>query len=136
MLFGFGLVVGNLAGGRAADRARDPSILIFLIALTVVMALFAATATNPVLAAILLFGMGVFGFAITPGIQARVLDHAPGAATLASSANIAAFNVGNALAAWIGASTLAHGDASPLVIGAVMAAIATGLLVVARSVQR
>ncbi len=136
VLFGVGLVVGNVVGGRAADRARDPSLLIFLIALTVVMALFAATTTNPVLAAILLFLMGVFGFAITPGIQARVLDHAPGAATLASSANIAAFNIGNALAAWLGASTLAYSDASPLIVGAIMAAAATGVLTVARALNR
>lgn len=136
VLFGAGLVVGNVAGGRAADRSRDPSLLAGLIALTVVLAAFAVTAANPVLAAIWLFLMGVFGFGITPGIQARVLDHAPGAATLASSANIAAFNLGNAVAAWLGATALSHGDASPLVVGAVMAAIATGLLLVARSVRR
>lgn len=136
VLFGAGLVIGNIAGGRAADRSRDPSLLVGLIALTVAMAVFAATASNPVLAAILLFLMGVFGFGITPGIQARVLDYAPGAATLASSANIAAFNVGNALAAWLGATALGYGDASPLVVGAVMAVIATGLLLVARSLRR
>jgi len=106
-----------------------------LLALTVVMALFAVTAANSAFAAVLLFLMGVFGFGITPGIQARVLDHAPGAATLASSANIAAFNVGNALAAWLGGATLARGGAaSPLVVGAIMAAVATGLLALARSI--
>jgi MFS transporter, DHA1 family, inner membrane transport protein len=135
VLFGAGLVIGNIAGGRAADRSRDPSLLVGLIALTVVLAVFATTASNPVLAAIGLFLMGVFGFGITPGIQARVLDHAPGAATLASSANIAAFNVGNALAAWLGAITLGYGDASPLFVGAVMAATATGLLLLARSLR-
>jgi len=135
VLFGVGLVIGNVAGGVTADRARDSGLLVGLLALTVVMALFAVTAANSAFAAVLLFLMGVFGFGITPGIQARVLDHAPGAATLASSANIAAFNVGNALAAWLGGATLARGGAaSPLVVGAIMAAVATGLLALARSI--
>jgi MFS transporter, DHA1 family, inner membrane transport protein len=136
VLFGVGLVVGNAVGGRAADRARDRSVLAFLVALAVILATFAATAHHPAFAAVLLFLMGVFGFAITPGIQTRVLDHAPAAATLASSANIAAFNVGNALAAWLGAGTLGYSAASPLIVGAIMAAMAAALLIVASRLER
>ncbi|MGS2807544.1 hypothetical protein [Nocardia sp. MW-W600-9] len=73
--------------------------------------------------------MGFFGFGATPGLQMRVLDHAADAPTLASSANIAAFNVGNFLGVWLSglAISAGFGWVSPLWVGAGFAA--TGLVV-------
>lgn len=135
--FGVGVVVGNIVGGWSADRLGDTALIGALCALVVVMAVFASAAGSRLVAAGLLVLMGVFGFAIAPGVQARVLEHAGGAATLASSANIAAFNVGNAVAAWWGGGALAlgWGDTSPLAIGAAMAGIAA-LLLIANLVRR
>jgi DHA1 family inner membrane transport protein len=73
--------------------------------------------------------MGGFGFATVPGLQMRIMTYAGAAPTLASGANIAAFNVGNALGAWLGGLTIAAGlgYASPL-WGAGLAAAALVVL--------
>ncbi|MGV7904636.1 MFS transporter, partial [Mycobacterium kansasii] len=64
--------------------------------------------------------MGAFGFATVPGLQMRIMNYAGDAPTLASGANIAAFNLGNAFGAWAGGLTLAAGlgYVSPLWVGA------------------
>jgi DHA1 family inner membrane transport protein len=88
----------------------------------VVLVAFAVTAANPVLTVISLVLMGGFGFATVPGLQMRVMKYAPGAPTLASGANIGAFNVGNALGAWLGGVTITagFGYTSPIWAGAVI----------------
>ncbi|TFW00276.1 MFS transporter [Leifsonia flava] len=126
VLFGGGLVVGNWLGGRLADRSIDGTLLGFLGALTVVLVLFALLASSPVATGVLLFLMGGFGFGTVPGLQTRIMGYADGAPTLASSANIAAFNLGNALGAFVGglAITAGLGYTSPLWVGAVITAAA------------
>ena len=108
VVFGVGLFVGNILGGKAADRRLDPTLIVLLIGLTVVMVFFALTAAHPVATVISLVLMGGFGFGTVPGLQTRIMLYADTAPTLASSANIAAFNVGNALGAWIGGITISE----------------------------
>jgi DHA1 family inner membrane transport protein len=122
VLFGAGLFVGNLAGGKAADRNLGATLLTLLVLLTAVLAVFALTATSQVATMISLVLMGAVGFATVPGLQMRVMRYASAAPTLASGANIAAFNVGNAFGAWVGGLTLAAGlgYTSPLWAGAVV----------------
>ncbi|WP_406358069.1 MFS transporter [Streptomyces sp. NBC_00658] len=119
MVYGVGLVVGNLVGGRAADRDRDRALLLALLGLTITLALFGLLAGSATASVILVFLMGVFGFASVPGMITRVTDYAHGAA-LAASANVSASNVGNALGAWLGgvAITAGLGYTSPLYVGA------------------
>ncbi|MFD9327922.1 MFS transporter [Streptomyces sp. NPDC060065] len=119
MVYGVGLVVGNLVGGRAADRDRDRALLLALLGLTITLALFGLLAGSATASVILVFLMGVFGFASVPGMITRVTDYAHGAA-LAASANVSASNVGNALGAWLGgvAITAGFGYTSPLYVGA------------------
>ena len=78
------------------------------------------------------------GFATVPGLQMRVMTYAGAAPTLASGANIAAFNVGNALGAWLGglAITAGLGYTSPLWVGASLAFAALVVLVVAERAAR
>lgn len=130
VLFGGGLFVGNHLGGKAADRALDRSLLAILAVLTVVLAAFALTATNRVATVAALFLMGAFGFATVPGLQMRIMRHAEHAPTLASGANIAAFNVGNAAGAWLGGLTIAAGlgYTSPLWVGSLLTAGAVAAL--------
>ncbi|MDR6972413.1 MFS transporter [Leifsonia shinshuensis] len=122
ILFGLGLFAGNWAGGRLADRSIDRTLLWLLAALAVVLAAFALVAGVPAGAIIGLVLMGAFGFATVPALQLRVLSSAAHAPTLASGANIAAFNLGNALGAWLGGLTIAAGlgYTSPLWVGAAM----------------
>lgn len=122
ILFGLGLFAGNWVGGRLADRSIDGTLLWLLSALAVVLVVFALVAGMRVGAVVALVLMGAFGFATVPALQLRVLSYASHAPTLASGANIAAFNLGNALGAWIGGLTIAAGLGyrSPLWVGAAM----------------
>lgn len=136
VLFGVGLFVGNLAGGRAADRDVDRTLVVVLAGLTAVMVAFALLASSPVATVVLLVLMGGFGFATVPGLQMRIMRFAGQAPTLASGANIAAFNVGNALGAWVGGMTIAAGlgYASPIWAGAGITVL--GLLVLLPAARR
>jgi DHA1 family inner membrane transport protein len=131
IVFGVGLFLGNLAGGKAADRALTPTLVILLIALAVVLAALTFTAHAKIPAIITLLLMGAFGFATVPGLQMRVLRFASDAPTMASSANIAAFNVGNAIGAYLGGRTIAagFGYTSPAWVGASLTVAALAVLV-------
>ncbi|MFC4605894.1 MFS transporter [Rhodococcus kronopolitis] len=138
MIFGIGLFVGNTLGGKAADRNVDATLLVVLSALTVVLAVFAVTAESPAMAVASLLLMGVFGFATVPGLQMRVMAYASDAPTLASGANIGAFNLGNALGAWIGGVTITAGlgYTSPIWAGAGITALAVVVMAVAAGKAR
>ncbi|MGP3967882.1 MFS transporter [Streptomyces sp. 6N223] len=137
-LFGVGLVVGNLVGGRYADRALMPMLYVSLGALALALAVFTAAAHAKVAAAVTLALIGAFGFATVPPLQKRILDQAAQAPTLASAVNIGAFNLGNALAAWLGGLVLASGwgVTTPNLVGAGMAAGALVLAVVSARLER
>lgn len=138
VLFGLGMVAGNLVGGRLADRALMPLLLTALSALAVVLALFVFTAHDKVAAAVTLPLVGAFGFATVPPLQKRVLDQTADAPTLASAVNIGAFNLGNALAAWLGGLVLdaGAGVTSPNWVGALLAASALALAVLSALLER
>ena len=123
VLFGLGMVGGNLVGGRFADRALMPMLYVSLGGLVTVLALFTLTAHHKALAAATIVLIGALGFATVPPLQKRVLDHASGAPTLASAVNIGAFNLGNALSAWLGGLVIAAGlgYTAPNWVGALMA---------------
>jgi DHA1 family inner membrane transport protein len=138
VLFGVGMVGGNLLGGKSADRHLMPLLYTTLTALAVVLALFTVTAHHKVLAAISILLVGALGFATVPPLQKRVLDQAHGAPTLASAVNIGAFNLGNALAAWLGGMVIAAGMGltAPNWVGAVLAAAALVLAVLSAFLER
>ena len=133
VLFGVGLFAGNLLGGRAADIDLPRTLLVILAVLTLVLTGFALTAASQVATVVSLVLMGAAGFATVPGLQMRVMAYAEHAPTLASGANIAAFNLGNALGAWIGGLTLAGGlgYTSPLWAGAAVTLAGLAVLLVA-----
>ena len=110
LLFGGGMAVGNLLGGKLADRGPMRAVLGTLVALTAVLASMQFVIGTP-LTAIVFFGvLGVASFATVAPLQIRVLEKASGAGqNLASSLNIAAFNLGNAIGAWAGGMTIEHG---------------------------
>ncbi|MDG0023401.1 MFS transporter [Trinickia sp. Y13] len=132
VLFGAGLTVGNVVGGKLADRALMTSLAGILVLLALVMAVFAHTSHAAVPAAVTVFVWGIAAFATVPPLQMRVVEKARHAPHLASTLNIGAFNVGNAAGAWLGGLALTHGaklDALPWVAVAVtVAALAVTLL--------
>ncbi|MEU1591890.1 MFS transporter [Streptomyces sp. NPDC005708] len=138
VLFGLGMVGGNLIGGKYADRALMPMLYVSLGGLALVLALFTLTAHSKVLAAPTIVLIGALGFATVPPLQKRVLDHAHGAPTLASAANIGAFNLGNALSAWLGGIVIAAGlgYTAPNWVGAALAGSALLLAVFSAALER
>ncbi|MFF9018209.1 MFS transporter [Streptomyces sp. NPDC014870] len=138
VLFGIGMFLGNLLGGRFADRALMPMLFVSLGALSLTLLLFTATAHHKVLAAITLTLIGALGFATVPPLQKWVLDQAKQAPTLASAANIGAFNLGNALAAWLGGVVIAAGlgFTAPNWVGALLSGTALLLAFLAAFLDR
>lgn len=138
VLFGVGLFAGNLIGGRWADAALARTLFGFTLALGVALVAFALLADSKVAAVALLLAMGFFGFGAVPGLQMRVMLHASDAPTMASSANIAAFNVGNFLGVWISGMTISAGFGwgSPLWVGSVFAFLGLGVLALASRDER
>jgi DHA1 family inner membrane transport protein len=107
-VFGVGMISGNLLGARLADRALLATIGGSLVWNVVVMGTFTLTAHNVWLAllSVLLIGHGV---ALVPALQIRLMDVAGEAQTLAASLNHSAFNVANALGAWLGGVAIDRG---------------------------
>lgn len=109
LLFGLGLIFGNIIGGKLADKKLMATLIGSLIALTIVLSAIGFFMHSQTAAVILVFLLGFAGFATVPPLQMRALEQASEAPTLASALNIAAFNIGNALGAWVGGLVLDHG---------------------------
>ncbi|QDK37559.1 MFS transporter [Bdellovibrio sp. NC01] len=110
LLFGAGLIVGNIVGGKWADKNLNGSLVGSLIGLSVVLLGFGFFMGFKIAALILVALLGFTGFATVPPLQMRALAHAAEAPTLASALNIAAFNLGNAIGAWVGGVAIDHGN--------------------------
>ena len=138
VLFGAGLVVGNWLGGKLADRSIDATLIGFIAALVAILALFGLLAGSPLATVIALFLMGGFGFGTVPGLQSRIMNYAGQAPTLASGANIGAFNVGNAIGAWAGGVGIAAGlgYTAPIWIGAIITLSALVIMIIAAAAAR
>ncbi|PAZ10817.1 MFS transporter [Streptomyces sp. SA15] len=119
VVYGAGLVAGNMAGGRGADHNRDLTLIVSLAGLTATLIAFGLLASSPAASVVLVFLTGVFGFASVPGMITRVTDHAHGV-PLAAGANVSASNIGNALGAWLGGLAISAGlgYTAPLYVGA------------------
>ncbi|MDH1262637.1 MFS transporter [Pseudomonas sp. GD03944] len=113
LVYGVSVAVGNIWGGKLADRHGPIRALklIFLL-LAGVLLLLTFTAHNPWLAlgTVLLWGAVAFGN--VPGLQLYVVrqaeHHTPHAVDVASGLNIAAFNLGIAIGAWAGGLIVTH----------------------------
>ena len=111
LLFGGGLVIGNVLGGRFADRWLTATLIGSLAALTLVVGGMGMAMHGRLAAAIFIFLLGVTSFATVAPLQLAVLKQAGAAGQrLASSLNIAAFNLANALGASLGALMIGLGD--------------------------
>ncbi len=138
LLFGVGLLAGNQAGGRLADRALIPTITVFLMMLAAALAVLAITAGNQPVVMILLVVLGAVGFGLVPPLQTFVIRLAGASSTMLSTANISAFNIGIAAGSLLGGTVidLGLGYRAPSLAGAIMTAIGLGLFaLVARTTR-
>lgn len=109
LVFGIGLIAGNLLGGRLADRHLVRALLWTLAALILVLGVMSFVLHGKVLTVLFVGLLGIAAFATVPPLQLWVLHKADDAKSLASSLNIGAFNLGNALGAWLGGIVVARG---------------------------
>lgn len=110
LVFGGGLVIGNLVGGKLADRRLLPTLLGSLLLLALVLGLMSFAIHDKVWAVVFVGLLGAAAFATVPALQIWVLQKAEGAGqSLASSFNIGAFNLGNAGGAWLGGVVIDRG---------------------------
>ncbi|MGG1440737.1 MFS transporter [Brevibacillus laterosporus] len=104
--YGIAIAIGNVIGGKAANR--NPISALFYMFTIQFIVLFILTFTAPFKAAglVTIFFMGLLAFMNVPGLQVYVVmlaeRYAPKAVDVASAMNIAAFNAGIAIGAYLG----------------------------------
>jgi DHA1 family inner membrane transport protein len=128
-VFGLGMTVGSVVGGRLADRFDPWRVVIGLLAgQTLLLAVSVFAVHSPVLAPVMVFGVGATGVAMVPAVQSVVMDAAGDAPALASATIQSAFNLANALGASLGGLVLAAGLglAAPPGAGALLSALGLG----------
>ncbi|WNC09001.1 MFS transporter [Pseudomonas coleopterorum] len=109
LLIGLGLTVGNIIGGKLADRRLGATLVGVFAAMAVVSTALSWTAVAVIPTEITLFLWAAAAFAAVPALQINVVTFGKSAPNLVSTLNISAFNVGNALGAWIGGTVIAGG---------------------------
>lgn len=128
---GLGSVAGTFVGGRLGDAYPWRTLLLGLAGLAVVMALLGAAGGHPAAALLLVFAAGTAGYALSTPLNARIFALAGGAPTLASAANVSAFNLGATVGPWLGGLAISVGSgvtappwlAAGLAVGALMLAL-------------
>nr|WP_246858184.1 MFS transporter [Corynebacterium sp. sy017] len=126
MVYGVGMVIGNLIGGRLSDWNMELGILSALIAIVVTLILFFFSSAHPVWGTINFGLIGLSGSTLVPGLQIRLMDVAGKAQTLAAALNHSALNIANASGAAMGGAVIAagFGYAAPALAGATLGACA------------
>jgi len=144
ILLGYGVAVaiGNLWGGRLADKkGAVPALTFIFIALALLLLLLQFTVHSSVPALLTVLVMGVFAFGNVPGLQVYVMQKAerytPNAVDVASGLNIAAFNIGIAVGSVIGGQTVQHiGLAQTPWVGAIIVTLAVVLIILSGKLDK
>ncbi|WP_298371821.1 MFS transporter [Azospirillum sp.] len=133
-VFGIGITLGNFAGGRLADKSALATIAGSFLMVVLVMVAFAFTSASALPAVLTVGVWGFVAFAVGAPLQLWVVDAATEAPNLASTLNQGAFNLGNALGAWIGGVAISAGVGYAELpwISAAIAVVALGLTLSAR----
>ncbi|MCU6791080.1 MFS transporter [Paenibacillus sp. WQ 127069] len=137
VLFGFGVTIGNMLGGRLADWKLKPALIINFAVLAVILSLLTVTLSNPVLAVITIFLWGIAAFGIMPGIQIRIMNLAHEAPLLATTSSHSALNLGNASGAYLGGVTITYmGLSSVPWLAACLAVLALGGVILSFGLEK
>ncbi len=134
VVIGLGMTVGNLVGGRSADRSVVVTIFAFFGAFVVALLLLGLTAHWAPGLFVGIFLIGAAAAGLSPAIQTRLMDVAGDSQTLAAAANHSALNIGNSLGAYLGGVVIAAGLGylSPVWVG--LALCAPGIALASASV--
>jgi MFS transporter, DHA1 family, inner membrane transport protein len=102
LLFGAGLFVGNLLGGKLADRHPMGSVVGTIGALSVTLFAMTVLIETQVTAAVGMFLLGFVAWSVVAPLQLRIVTKAGDAPDISSAANISAFTLGSALGIYLG----------------------------------
>lgn len=113
LAYGVSVAIGNVWGGRLADRKGPVGALKIIFGLlAAVLLVLTFTASNPWLVVLTVLAWGAVAFGNVPGLQVYVVRQAeqvaPDATDVAAGFNISAFNLGVAGGSWAGAQVVAH----------------------------
>lgn len=142
VLYGIAIAIGNIVGGRISNADPVRTLTVLFVLQAIVLVLFSFSAVSPLFTLITLAALGFLQFASVPGLQLYVVqlakEHRPGAVDVASALNIAAFNLGIALGAWLGGIVVESqlGLISTPWVGAILVAGALGLTVLSGVLDR
>lgn len=137
IIFGLGMTLGNLAVAWLADKAFNQTIIGVMLLSAGSLALFPLMAGNIWTLSLIVFLIGVGGAFGTP-LQARLMDVAGDAQTLAAALHHSAFNVANAIGPWLGGLSIAagYGLVSTGWIGSALALAGLAIFVMAITLAR
>lgn len=124
ILAGAGMVVGNIIGGKLADKMNPVKACVTLLtAMTIALIIIFFVSENQIFSLLLTFIIGALSMSIAAPIQILMISTAKDAEMLGASVTQAAFNIGNALGAFFGGLPIAAGlgYTSPAIVGAIMA---------------
>ncbi|WP_432714228.1 MFS transporter, partial [Pedobacter sp.] len=126
ILAGLGMFVGNLIGGKLADRfSPAKACVVLLVSMAITLTIVHYISGNQIFSLVMTFITGAVAFALASPIQMLMINTAKGSEMIAASVSQASFNIGNALGAFLGGLPLLAGYdyTSPVIIGTLMALI-------------
>ncbi len=138
VLIGIGMTLGNLIGGRLADRSVDGAIIAGFVGTGLTLVALPWLAVNPVTAAIGLFVLGLVASSIGPGMTARLMALGGEGQSLGAALHHSAFNIANALGAALGGLviTAGLGYTAPAWVGVALSVAGLAALGLTLAVER
>jgi len=141
LAYGVAIAIGNMIGGKLSNKNPIHALFYMFIAQAIVLLILTFTAPFKIAGLVTILFMGLFAFMNVPGLQVYVVMLAerfvPSAVDVASAMNIAAFNAGIAIGAYVGGVvTDSIGLIHTAWIGAVMVMFAAILTGVSRMLER
>ena len=110
ILAGLGMFCGNFIGAKLAEIFSPlRAVGISLLSMTIILVCNSFMISNVVVAMIFTFIVGMIAFTISTPIQMAIINSAKGSEMLGSSMNQSAFNMGNALGAYLAGLPIAYG---------------------------
>ena len=137
-VYGLGMTAGSLIAGPLVDKSIERSGIGGMILSAIVLAAFGAFTHIAAIAIIALFLIGIAGSMITTALQMRLLRDSHDAPSLSAAMNHAAFNLANALGAWLGGIviTAGMGYRAPAWVGVGLCLLGLIVLIIAIALRR
>lgn len=137
IIFGVGVTLGNIVGGKLADWNLNKSLQMIFTIFILYFVLLYFIQMNGFLMVAGIFFFGLIGFSMSPSLQFKSTLISKDAPTLASTLNQSAFNLGNALGAFIGGLVVTHLPVASLsLIAPILTAIGLIFLFISVAVEK